>query len=113
MASTTGLKTTLSFISTQKKMLKKQEALISNSMVNLSFGFQSYLHIVEDVVTQIIMQKIARRNTTHRPKNMSNYMKNTDQPSIGHVHLLETQLRPPHHDTNHPVTTGLLTEIVR
>src|SRR5687767_5577376 len=106
-ASIIGLKITLFSISTQKKMLKKQEVLTSNSMVNLSFGFQFCPHIVEDVATQIITQKIAKRNTTHRPRNMNNCTKDTDQLNIGHAPLLEIQLNPIHHDINHPVIPEL------
>src|SRR3990170_8570413 len=104
MASITDLKITLFFTSTQRKKLKEQEALTSNSTVNLFTGSQSYLRIVEDVATRIIKQKIVKLNITHHPKNTSNCMKNSDQPNIGHVHFLVIQPKTALPNINHPVT---------
>src|SRR3989337_4216751 len=110
MALITDLKITLFFTSTQKKKLKEQEALTSNLTVNLFTGSQSCLRIVEDVATRIIKQKIVKLNTTHHQKNTNNYMKNLDQPNIGHVHLLVIQPKTtlPNINLNHPVTEGHL-----
>src|SRR3989337_1321202 len=104
MALITDLKITLFFTSTQRKKLKEQEALTSNSTVNLFTGSQSYLRIVEDVATRIIKQKIVKLNITYHPKNTSNYMKNSDQPNTGHVHLLVIQPKTALRTINHPVT---------